>query len=64
MLSRLSGKFSVLQTSSADNLVRQQFQGFNICTEKMSLKNKRGFQNLQENFWFAGRLHFPGEFGF
>ena len=44
MLSSLSGKLSVLQTSSADNLARQQFRGFNICTEKLGLKNKGGFK--------------------
>ena len=42
MLSSLSGKLSVLQTSSADNLARQQFRDFNIFTEKLGLKNKGG----------------------
>ena len=30
MLSSLSRKFSVLQTSSADNMARQQFRVFNV----------------------------------
>ena len=41
MLSSLSGKI-VRPTSSADDLARQQFQGFNICTQKFCLKNKGG----------------------
>ena len=53
MLSSLSGKLSVLQTSSANNLARQQFRGFNICTEKLGLNNKGGSK-------FAG---FGGPFG-
>ena len=37
MLSSLSRKLSVLQTSSADKLARQQFRGFNIFTDNLML---------------------------
>ena len=32
-MSSLSRKLSVLQASSTDNMARQHFQGFNICTD-------------------------------
>ena len=62
MLSSLSEKLSVLQTSSEDNLARQKFRGFKICTEKLGIKNKgvSKFTGFRGTFWFAGRLNYPG----